>query len=310
MAQINVNLTGVEPATGFSPLPKGFYKAMIDESSVEPTKGGDGAFLKLRFVIVDGPFNGRTVYSNMNIQNPNKKTVDIALAQLSAICKAVNVVTGPQGFESSSLHNQPLIIKVKIDKDDYNQIMEYMSFADLQAKHPEDAAQMGLGQAAVGGFTPPPMQTATLPAFTPPVANSAPAFAPQLGAPPAFAAQPAPSFAPPISAPPAFQAPAAAPAPMTPPTFAPAPAAAPVVVNYWISHPSINGGEVLLKSDKETIGLVASGLFDILVMSEDQSSGWKKAEDFGLVNIIQSAGAAPTPAPGMPVAPMPWNTAK
>ena len=316
MAQVNVNLTGVTPSAGFSALPKDFYKVIIDETSMEATQKGDGAFLKARFKVVGGAFDGRVVYENLNIQNPNVQTVNIALAQLAAICKAINFVTPASGFESTMMHNIPLIVKLKVDKEDYNRITDYLSIADFQAKHPEDANRLGLGQAAVGAFTPPPVQSATPPAFTPPAANSAPAFAPQVGAPPAFAPQGAPAFTPPVSAPPAFQAPAAAPAPMAPPAFAPAPVAqapAPVeapAVNYWISHPSINGGEVLLKADKEIIGLVASGLFDILVMSEDQSSGWKKAEDFGLVNIIQSAGAAPTPAPGMPVAPMPWNTAK
>jgi hypothetical protein len=303
MATVNVNLTGVEPSQGFSPLPKNFYRVMIDESSVEPTKNADGAFLKVRFVVIDGVYAKRTIFENFNIKNANVQTVNIALAQLAAICKAINYQPPANGFESSSLHNIPFIVKVKIDKDEYNRVTEYLSIAEFQLKHADEAAAMGLGQAAPSAFTPPPMANTAAPAFAPPAANSVPPmFAPPAGNIPPVVTQAVP---PPVATPPAFAPPAVqAPAPMTPPAFA-APVAPAPEPNYWISHPSLNDGTPLLKSKSEIIGLTSTGLFDILVMTEDQTSGWKSAPDFDLVAIAQTAGAVP----GMPTTPGPWNTA-
>lgn len=308
MAQVNVNLAGVEPSKGFSPIPKGFYRAVIDESSVEATQRGDGAYLKLRFKICFGEFVNRNIYDNLNIQNQNVQTVNIALAQLAAICKAINFQPPQGAFDSAALHNVPLVIRVKIDKEDQNRITEFLSTAEMQSKYPDEAAALGLGQGAGSTFTPPPVQSAP-PAFTPP---------PAAGMPPSFAPPPINGPAPGINPPPFLGQPGvnnapppfAASAPATPPPMAaPAPVAPPVVaeLKYWISHPNIQNGDVLLKTQSEVVGLVTSGLFDILVMSEDQSSGWKTAQDFGLVPITQIAGVAPAPA-GMPGSPAPWGT--
>lgn len=83
--------------------------AMIVASEIKPNSAGTGSYLKLEFNIVDGPdgVKGRKWWNNLNISNANKTAEDIANAELSAICKAVGILT-PQ--DSVELHNKPMVI--------------------------------------------------------------------------------------------------------------------------------------------------------------------------------------------------------
>ena len=110
MAELNFNANEVEPTTAFEPLPAGKYLATITESVLEATKAGTGHFLRLTFTLADGPHRGRTLFARLNLHNPNTVAVQIAKAELSAICRAVGVM---QPKDSIELHNLPLIIVVK-----------------------------------------------------------------------------------------------------------------------------------------------------------------------------------------------------
>lgn len=114
------NLTGfdartVEPNQGFEALPAGEYPAVIIGSEMKQTKAGDGQFLKLELQILNGPFQNRKLFDRLNLVNKNDQAVQIAKGTLSAICRAVNVLT-PK--DSAELHNKPLTIKVAVGKDD------------------------------------------------------------------------------------------------------------------------------------------------------------------------------------------------
>ena len=287
MATIDLDIQGIVPTEGYTPLPKGFYKVLISESSVDITDKGDGKKLTLTFKSIHGSSTDKIVKKVLTIAHPNQQTVDITKEELARICKAINFVASSKAFQSEMLHNIPLVIDVKIDGD-YNKITKYLSLNEMAEKHPKEASELGLTQSAAPTFTPPPMVTPnTAPVFTPPVASPV--------------------------VPPVFTQPAAMPV-FTPPT--PVAQVAPEV-KYWISHPNINDGTPMLKPDKEVLGLVATGLFDMLVMTEDQSSGWKNVEAFGLVPVAAVAGGVPNPSlpstpsiPGLPTATPPWNTAK
>jgi hypothetical protein len=107
------NAAEVEPSKGFDPIPAGKYPAMIVNSEMKPTQAGTGEYLKLEFEVLDGEFKGRKLFVNLNLENPNEQAVQIARAELSAICRAVNVLTPKDSVE---LHNLPLTIKVGIEK--------------------------------------------------------------------------------------------------------------------------------------------------------------------------------------------------
>lgn len=134
---LNGNLAGfdasqVEPSVGFEPIPAGWYVAVITDSEVKPTKAGTGEYLELSFQVIEGEHKGRRLWARLNLDNPNETAVHIAKRELSAVCRAVGVLT-PN--DSTALHDLPLKIKVtcKARKDTGemgNEIREYKAVAE------------------------------------------------------------------------------------------------------------------------------------------------------------------------------------
>ncbi len=103
----------VEPTTDFEPIPAGKYLAVITDSEMKPTKAGTGHYLQLAFQIIEGPYKNRFVWARLNLDNPNATAVQIARAELSAICRATGVMAPKDSVE---LHNLPLVIHVRCKK--------------------------------------------------------------------------------------------------------------------------------------------------------------------------------------------------
>jgi len=109
----NFNANQVEPSSNLEAIPAGKYLAVITESELKPTKSGSGSYLQLTFQILEGEYKGRFLWSRLNLHNANPTAVKIAQAELSAICRAVGVLTPGDSVE---LHNLPLVINVKCRK--------------------------------------------------------------------------------------------------------------------------------------------------------------------------------------------------
>ena len=103
----------VDPMTEFEPIPAGDYLAQIVESEDRPTKAGTGEYLNLTFEIMEGDYQGRRVWARLNLKNPNPTAVRLAIAELAAICRAIDVI---RPSESAELHLLPMIISVKVKK--------------------------------------------------------------------------------------------------------------------------------------------------------------------------------------------------
>jgi hypothetical protein len=103
----------VEPSSDFEPIPAGKYLAVIVESEMKANKAGTGHYLQLTFELIDGPYKGRYLWARLNLDNPNATAVQIAKAELSAVCRAVGVLA-PN--DSTDLHDLPLVIHVKCKK--------------------------------------------------------------------------------------------------------------------------------------------------------------------------------------------------
>jgi hypothetical protein len=103
----------VEPTTAFDPIPAGKYMGVITESEMKANKAGTGSYLQLTFQIIEGEFKGRFLWARLNLNNPNATAMQIAQAELSAICRAVGVLA-PN--DSTELHDLPLVIYVRCKK--------------------------------------------------------------------------------------------------------------------------------------------------------------------------------------------------
>ena len=137
----NFNASDVEPATPFDAIPAGKYLAAITDSETKPTKSGSGSYLQLVFTIIEGEYTNRILWARLNLVNPNPTAVKIARAELSAICRAVGVLTPRDSVE---LHNVPLVINVKVKKRQdtgelTNEIKGYAPKAAAATAQPQQA---------------------------------------------------------------------------------------------------------------------------------------------------------------------------
>lgn len=123
------------------PIPAGWYNATITEAEVKDTKAGTGRYIKLRFDVTGPTHQGRVVFTNINIQNPNPKAEEIGHQQLGQLMKA--------GGLSSLSDTDQLIgvgaqIKVSIRKSeeygDQNEVKAYKSIGGSAAPAPAPAA--------------------------------------------------------------------------------------------------------------------------------------------------------------------------
>lgn len=137
----NFDANQVDPSVEFEPIPAGKYLAMITESEEKPTKSGSGSYLQLKFQILEGEYKGRFVWARLNLSNPNATAVQIARAELSAICRAVGVLTPS---DSAQLHNLPLIISVKCkkrgDSDEFTNEIKGYAKREVANGQPQQAA--------------------------------------------------------------------------------------------------------------------------------------------------------------------------
>lgn len=130
------NEEALEAAKGsFGPIPAGTYDALVemlgdkaDDNYGNPkrTKSGDGWTLPLTLQIVGGEYDGRKLFENLNIANPNATAQAIGRKALDSLRKAAGK---PAAKDSSELLNAMVRIKVGIDKKDptKNRVLEYLS---------------------------------------------------------------------------------------------------------------------------------------------------------------------------------------
>ena len=124
-------------SSNFEPLPAGWYLAEIVKSEILETKAKNGnKYIKLRFKIIDGKFENRLVFNNLNIINSNSIAEEIAkkeLATISEICEEDEI------DDTDQLHNIPMGIRLTIREATAsypasNEIKEYCSEADFSSK--------------------------------------------------------------------------------------------------------------------------------------------------------------------------------
>jgi hypothetical protein len=130
---------------------------MITDSEVRDTKARTGRLLNLTFQITKGDHEGRCLWERLNLWNPSETAVEIAMRTLSAICRAVGVMTIK---DSAELHDIPLRIKVGLRKNDQTGEMENC----IKAFLPKNATGASAGSTSPVPKTAPP---ATVPESPP-----------------------------------------------------------------------------------------------------------------------------------------------
>jgi len=99
----------------FDPLPPGWYTADITKADLAPTKARNGSYIKLRYDITGPTHQGRVVFGNLNIKNPNPKAEEIGRQHLGEIMRAIGLT---RVSDTDQLIGGSLSIKLEIRQDE------------------------------------------------------------------------------------------------------------------------------------------------------------------------------------------------
>lgn len=120
------------PDDGYTLIPKGTWvPVVLDKSEIKETKkihpDGHpmGRYISAEFVVIDGPYEGRRIFENINFENRNpepasngkgtkgEQTEKIAERFLSSLAVAIGVL---RFSDTSELEGQPTMAKLSIEE--------------------------------------------------------------------------------------------------------------------------------------------------------------------------------------------------
>lgn len=117
MAQLNQTFDIQDLPQGsasFDPLPAGWYTCAITGAEVKVTKAGNGQYIAMRYDITGPTHQGRVVFGNINVRNPNPKAEEIGRQNLGDIMRAIGLA---RVSDTDQLIGGKLQIKLEV-KDD------------------------------------------------------------------------------------------------------------------------------------------------------------------------------------------------
>lgn len=114
------------PIPSYEPIPPGWYAAEIDKAEVRDTKAGTGKYLKLELVVLDEAHEGRRVFTQINLSNPNQQAVEIGQRQLANLAHACGITALRDSAELLQRFVQ-IRLKIKEEKgyDPQNEVTGY-----------------------------------------------------------------------------------------------------------------------------------------------------------------------------------------
>jgi len=110
-----INVNELPQGNGnFEPLPAGWYTATITKAELKTTGAGNGQYIKCRYDITGPSHQGRVVFGNLNIKNPNVKAEEIGRQQLGDIMRAIGLA---KVVDTDNLIGGQISIKLTIKQD-------------------------------------------------------------------------------------------------------------------------------------------------------------------------------------------------
>lgn len=135
----NFDARNIAEPTSYDPIPAGWYKAVVVNAEERPTKAQTGSYIRLEIEVIDGEYQGRKIFENLNTENENQTARDIAIRQLGSLCRSINT---PQPRGLSDLCDKPFMAKVAIrpPKDGYSASNTVREYGALDGAKPAAAA--------------------------------------------------------------------------------------------------------------------------------------------------------------------------
>ena len=136
MVDFKFDATKVAPNEGFGLIPAGEYQAKIVATEMVKNNSGKGKHLKIKVQIIGPEYKGRILFDRLNLVNPSKEAVQIAEAQLSAICHALEI---KRIKDTQQLHGKPLNVSVIVEPGtngykDQNKIQVYTKLEETDSE--------------------------------------------------------------------------------------------------------------------------------------------------------------------------------
>lgn len=170
MVAFNFNTQNLpDGGDGFDLIPTGWYAGFADETGINPTRDGAGAYIKARFRIQGPTHADRVIFKNFNIRNSNDKAVEIGYRELGQWCHSAG---RPAINDTQELHGALVEFYVTTRNDPTGQYEPQNEIKRFRkpgtgALGPTVAATMPVGTAQ-------PQQAYTPPANNPFAAPAAP----------------------------------------------------------------------------------------------------------------------------------------
>lgn len=151
-----INVADLPEGQGeFQPLPAGWYTANITDAEVKDTKAGTGQYIKCRYDITGPSHEGRVVFGNLNIRNPNPKAEEIGRQQLGDLMRAIGLSSVT---DTDQLIGGRCQIKLKVRKSeeygDSNDVQAWKAAEGAPMPKAEPAAAPAAAQASAGAAPP------------------------------------------------------------------------------------------------------------------------------------------------------------
>lgn len=139
-------------SNSYEPLPAGWYTATITGAELKATKAGTGQYIAIKYDIIGPTHQGRIVFGNLNIRNPNATAEEIGRQQLGEVMRAIGLA---KVQDTDELIGGQLSIKVSIrNSDQYGDQNEVKGFKAIAGSTPPAP----VAKAAAGGKAAPPWQ--------------------------------------------------------------------------------------------------------------------------------------------------------
>jgi hypothetical protein len=100
---------------GFDVVPPGWYSAKIGGAELKDTKAGNGQYISVRYDITGPSHQGRVVFGNLNIKNPNTKAEEIGRQQLGELMRAIGLA---KLSDTDQLIGSDLQVKIAVREDE------------------------------------------------------------------------------------------------------------------------------------------------------------------------------------------------
>lgn len=127
------------PTNNFEPLPAGWYTAIVNGAEIKNTKAGTGQYIAVRYDITGPTHQGRVVFGNLNIKNPNPKAEEIGRQQLGELMRAIGLTTVQ---DTDQLIGGQLSIKLDVrESEQYGASNDVKGYKSNGAAPPAGAAK-------------------------------------------------------------------------------------------------------------------------------------------------------------------------